>query len=108
MSTGVVLHEDKNLSLADAVDLVLTDSIRLGLVGDEVTYPVAAIRKNDVVYVTPDASNVTRFISDYQFDNRYDEDAEAADAKTVRTFIAVGQSPDAAGVIDTLLSEQLR
>lgn len=108
VSTGVVLHEDKNLSLADAVDLVLTDSIRLGLVGDEVTYPVAAIRKNDVVYVTPDASNVTRFISDYQFDNRYDEDAEAADAKTVRTFIAVGQSPDAAGVIDTLLSEQLR
>lgn len=108
VSTGAVLHEDKNLPLADAVDLVLTDSIRLGVVGDEVTYPVAAIRKNDVVYVMPDASNVTRFISDYEFDNRYDEAAEAADIETIRTFIAVGQSHDPAAVIDTLLSEQLR
>ena len=108
VNAGAVLHEDKNLPLADSVDLVLTDSIRVGLVGDQATYPVAAVRKDDVIYLTPKASDVTRLVSDYEFDERYDDNAEEADAATIRTFVAVGQSEDAAGVIDTLLSERLR
>ncbi len=105
---GQILHEDRHLPLADAVDLVLTDTLFLSLTDNPVEYPVSAVRAGDVIYITTDASDVTRLISDYIFDDRYDDNAEDEDADTIRTFVAVGQSQDPARVIDALLSDQLR
>lgn len=47
-------------------------------------------------------------MSDYIFDDRYDEDCEDADAQTLRTFVAVGCSQDPGQVVKALLPDVLR
>ncbi len=47
-------------------------------------------------------------VSDYVFDDRYDEDCEDEDARTITTFIAVGCSQSADRVVDALLPNALR
>ncbi|WP_434781754.1 hypothetical protein, partial [Escherichia coli] len=52
--------------------------------------------------------SVTRLISDYMFDDRYDETSEAEDERTISTFIAIGSSQDPVRVIIALLPDMLR
>ncbi len=47
-------------------------------------------------------------VFDYVFDDRYDEDCEDEDARTITTFIAVGCSQSADRVVDALLPNALR
>lgn len=61
-----------------------------------------------MIFMTAKAFDVTRLISDYIFDDRYDDNSEEEDADTIRTFVAVGQSQNPARVVDALLPDHLR
>lgn len=105
---GPKLYEDANPILADNVGLVLVDGLSIALKGEPGEFPVDAVRKTDTIYLTAGANDATLLISDYVFDNRYDEDQEDEDAQTVRTFIAVGCSQDPRQVVSALLPHSLR
>lgn len=62
------------------------------------------------LFVTAKACSVTRLVSDYIVDDRYDENREDEDedAETIRTFIAIGSSSSPAPVVETLLPHALR
>ncbi|MDX3928907.1 MAG: ATP-binding protein [Shinella sp.] len=105
---GAILHREEDAALVEMTDLVLTDSIHLSLADDPAEYPVSSVRKDGVVHLTADASNVTRLISDYVFDNRYDERARDEDRETIATFIAIGLSKEPARAVEALLPEHLR
>jgi len=105
---GPKLYEDANPILADNVGLVLVDGLSIALKGEPGEFPVDAVRKADTIYLTAGANDATLLISDYVFDNRYDEDQEDMDAQTVRTFIAVGCSQDPRQVVSALLPHSLR
>lgn len=105
---GTILHRETNASLAEMVDLVLTDSIHLSLADDPTDYPVSAVRRDGIVHLTADASNVTRLISDYVFDDRYEERSKNEDEDAIAIFMAIGLSQDPARAVDALLSDQLR
>ncbi|SFT71439.1 ATP-binding protein [Paraburkholderia aspalathi] len=104
---GAVLHEDDRINLTDSVTAVLVESLSVGLAGESDNFPVTAVRKEDRLYLTDQANSVTRFVSDYVFDDRYSEESEDADARTLRTFIAIGCSQDPARVVSALLPPSL-
>ncbi|WP_269495564.1 hypothetical protein [Castellaniella sp. S9] len=81
--------------MADDVELELVETLHVGF-DDQPEYTVEAVRKSDTLYLTPTAGGRTELVSDYLFDERYDEDREDEDAIVIMTFIAVGcsQSPD--------------
>ncbi|MGO3130344.1 MAG: ATP-binding protein [Alcaligenes sp.] len=106
--SGVTLYRDESPDLFDdEVELELVQSLHLGLKAHP-TYAVDAVRVANTLYLTPTARSGTELVSDYTIDDRYDEDREDEDARTIATFIAVGcsQSPDR--VLDALLPEFLR
>ncbi|WP_066267471.1 ATP-binding protein [Hydrogenophaga palleronii] len=105
---GSILHRDDSLCLADyEVGLALADSLYVSIDG-EPEVAVGAIRKGVTLFLTADAGNVTSLVSDYIFDDRYDEDREDEDGRTIDTFIAVGCSQSPAGVVQALLPNTLR
>ncbi|MFG1304696.1 ATP-binding protein [Xanthobacter autotrophicus] len=106
---GSILHESRRWLLAGGdVQLVLADSLHVSLDDDPVAYPVSAIREIDRVYLTAQARDVTRLVSDYIFDDRYDETANYDDEELIRTFIKVGRSKTPASVIEALLPDELK
>lgn len=105
---GNILYREANASLAEMVDLVLTDSIHLSISNDPTEFPVSAVRKEGIVHLTADAGNVTRLISSYVFDDRYDERAKDEDRETIATFMGIGLSQDPARAVEALLPEHLR
>jgi len=105
---GTMLYEEASPPLADDVALVLVDSLAIALEGDAEAIPVGAVRRAGTIHLTPDADGVTLLVSDYIFDDRYDEDCEDADAQTLRTFVAVGCSQDPGQVVTALLPDALR
>ena len=103
------LYEDNHPGLADgALSLVLVEGLRVSLEGEPGEYPVHAVRRVHTLYLTVDVGSVTRLISDYMFDDRYDEASEAEDERTISTFIAIGSSQDPIRVISALLPDMLR
>ncbi|URW83062.1 ATP-binding protein [Alcaligenes sp. DN25] len=106
--SGATLHRDSSRCLADdEVDLELVESLHVGLEG-ELEHAVQAVRKGNTLYLTPEAGGRTEFISDYIFDDRYDEDREYEDAQAILTFIAVGCSDAPDRVLAALLPGFLR
>lgn len=105
---NAVLHEDKAPPLTEYIELVLVDNLSVSLEGDAAEYQVKAVIKNDVLFMTAAADSVTRLISNYVCEDIYYEDRENEDDETIRTFIAIGHSPDACGVINALLPDSLR
>lgn len=111
VSTGATLHREADPGLADyEVELELVDTLRVGLEGHPgaVEYAVEAVRKEHTLYLTPSAGARTGLVSDYVFDDRYDEDREDEDARRIENFIAVGCSPSADRVVQALLPYTLR
>lgn len=106
---GTILHTEAQPRLAEYLaELVLVETLSVGLEGEPGTYPVVALRKDDTLYLTPAAGSVTRLVSDYVFDERYDENREDEDAQALATFIAVGCSQRPDQVISALLPDTLR
>lgn len=107
VEAGVILHKSADADLAEYVELDLVDTLRIGLEG-EPAVEVTAIRKDDILYITPDADSVTPLLSNYIFDDCYDENREEEDARVIQTFIAVGCSHSPDGVLAALLPDRLR
>jgi len=108
VGTGAILHRDADPWLADCeVELALVDTLQVHLEGES-GYAVPAIRKDGTLYLTAQASDATRLVSDYVFEDRYEEDREDEDAKTLLTFIAVGCSSAPDRVVNALLPDVLR
>jgi hypothetical protein len=106
---GAVLHADDCLPLnGDAIGVTLVGTLAASLGGESREYAVTAIRRHGTLYVAPHAHDVTRLISDYVFDDRYDEEREDEDAQTIATFIAVGCSDSPARAIEELLPTSWR
>ncbi|MGY6272942.1 ATP-binding protein [Achromobacter denitrificans] len=106
---GEVLHTDDNLSFnADLIGVTLVGTLSASLGGDTREYAVSAIRRHGRLYVTPQARGITKLLSDYIFDDRYDEASEDEDAQTIATFIAVGCSGSPARAIEKLLPKSWR
>ncbi len=105
---GATLHRNNSPWLADyEVELELVESLQVGLAG-EPTHAVQAVRKGVTLYLTPQAGGCTELVSDYIFDERYDEDREDEDAQAIITFIAVGCSDSPDRVLAALLPGFLR
>ncbi|AVS92440.1 ATP-binding protein [Paracidovorax avenae] len=106
---GTSRHRIEHPGLADyEVALELVDSLQVGLLEGNRLYDVPALRKDGTLYVTTAAGSVTRLVSDYLVDERYDGDLEDEDAETIRTFIAVGSSSSPHHVVQALLPHDLR
>ncbi|WP_372166034.1 ATP-binding protein [Xanthomonas axonopodis] len=106
---GTSLHEQPFPNLDDCeLSLEMVSSIRVRLFEETMAYDVPALRKDGTLFVTAQACNVTRLVSDYIVDDRYDENREDEDAETIRTFIAIGSSSSPAPVVETLLPHALR
>jgi len=106
---GDILHSDHSLPLnGDFIGLTLVKTLTASHDSDSHEYPVAAIRKQGMLYVTPHAQGVTRLISDYVFDERYDEGREYEDAQAIATLIAFGCSDSPARAIEELLPSSWR
>lgn len=106
--SGEWLHRDSSPWLADyEVELELVATLHVGVEG-EPEHAVAAVRKGNTLYLTPSAGSPTELVSDYIFDDRYDEDREDQDGAAISTFIAVGCSDSPARVLDALLPDVLR
>jgi endonuclease YncB( thermonuclease family) len=105
---GLTLHRERDPFLADyEVELELVESLHVGIEGQS-EHEVQAIRKGTMLYLTPNAGGRTELVSDYIFDDRYDEDREDEDAQAIMTFIAVGCSDAPDRVLDALLPSFLR
>ncbi|KSQ24934.1 ATP-binding protein [Pseudomonas aeruginosa] len=105
---GAILHHDRSLPLAESIELFLVDVLFVRQEGEPGEYAVDALRHGDMLYLTRNAGNVTELVSDYVFDDRYDENSEDEDARTLATFIAVGCSQDPAHIVKVLLPYALR
>ncbi|AYN19587.1 ATP-binding protein [Alcaligenes aquatilis] len=106
---GEVLHVDDSLPFnGDIIGITLVGTLSTSNGGETREYSIVAIRRHGRLYVTPHAGNVTRLLSDYIFDDRYDEDLENEDAQTIATFIAVGCSDSPARAIEELLPRSWR
>ncbi|HCM5829497.1 ATP-binding protein [Klebsiella pneumoniae] len=106
--TGTTLHRDSSPCLADyEVELELVETLHVRLEG-EPEYAVQAFRKGSMLYLTPQASGVTALVSDYIFEDRYDEDREDGDDDNIATFIAIGCSSSPEHVVQALLPRALR
>ncbi|WP_369326331.1 ATP-binding protein [Alcaligenes nematophilus] len=106
---GEVIHVDDSLPFnSDIIGVTLVGTLSASFGGDTREYAVSAIRRHGRLYVTPHAGDVTRLLSDYIFDDRYDQGREDADAQTIATFIAVGCSVSPARAIEELLPKSWR
>ncbi|CAB3648310.1 ATP-binding protein [Achromobacter pestifer] len=106
---GATLHQDADPPLADdPLVLKLVETLSVSLEGEPGEYSVEALRKGEMLYLTPEADGVTRFVSDYIFDDRYDENSESEDENTIATFIVIGCSQDPSDVVRVLLPQSLR
>ncbi|MDH0425358.1 ATP-binding protein [Stutzerimonas stutzeri] len=105
---GAILHSESWPPLAECIELVLVDTLIISLDNTPGEYPVDAVRKDDTLYLTPKAGSVTKLVSDYIFDDRYNEDREDEDEQTIATFVAVGCSQNPASVVQALLPHTLR
>lgn len=105
-----MLHSQAYPPLADyaVARLALVDILHLSLEGDPGDCVVDAVRRQDTLYLTPAAGSPTHLVSDYIFDDRYDEDREDEDERYLATFIAVGCSGDPGQVVNALLPPALR
>ncbi|WP_372178653.1 hypothetical protein ACCQ23_10290 [Xanthomonas axonopodis pv. phyllanthi] len=109
VSVGAPLHQQENPSLDDyEIRLELVSTLQVRSLGGTTAYDVPALRKGSNLFVTAQACNVTRLVSDYIVHDRYDENREDEDAETIRTFIAIGSSSSPAPVVETLLPHALR
>lgn len=105
---GTIIHHDSDPCLADyEVELTLVCALEIGLEGQP-GYPVDAVRDGNTLYLTATSNAPTKLISDYIFDDRYSEAQEDKDARTLRTFVAVGCSVSPARVVEALLPSSLR
>lgn len=105
---SAILHEESSPPLTEYIGLALVETLFVSVEGEPGEYPVKAVRKGEMLYLTPAADSVTPLISDYVYDDIYNEDRENEDAETLRTFIAVGCSHDPRGVVSALLPASLR
>lgn len=105
---GAILHSDRNPPMAECIDLFLVDALFVSQEGEPGEYAVDALRKDNILYLTPNAGSVTALVSDYLFDDRYVEGREDEDAQTLAAFIAVGCSQDPAHIVKVLLPHALR
>jgi len=106
---GAVLHTDDCPPLnGDTIGVTLVGTLSACLGSESREHAVAAIRRGETLYVTPHAYGVTRLISDYIFDDRYDEAREDEDTLTIATFIAVGCADSPARAVEELLSRSWR
>jgi hypothetical protein len=105
-----MLHSEAHPPLADyaVAQLALVDTLQLSLEGDADNYAVDAVRQQDTLYLTPDAGSPTHLVSDYIFDDFYNEDREDEDERYLATFIAVGYSDNPGQVVNALLPHALR
>lgn len=103
-----ILHSESWLPLAECIELILVDTLIISLENTSGEYPVDAVRKDDTLYLTSKAGSVAKLVSDYIFDDRYNEDREDEDAQTIATFVAVGCSQDPGSVVKALLPHALR
>ncbi|MDA8520435.1 ATP-binding protein [Acidovorax sp. NCPPB 4044] len=109
VSVGAPLHQQENPGLDDyEIRLELVSTLQIRALGGTTAYDVPALRKGSKLFLTAQACNVTRLISDYIIDDRYDENREDEDAEAIRTFIAIGSSSSPAPVVETLLPHALR
>lgn len=105
---GASLHHDKAPCLAEYdLELELVEALHVEL-DDGPGHDVPAVLDGNILYVTPGATRCTRFVSDYVYDDRYNEDREDEDARTIATFIAVGRSTSPAQVLEALLPDDIR
>ncbi|MBP0714234.1 ATP-binding protein [Burkholderia sola] len=105
---GAIIHHDSDPGLADyEVELTLVSALEISLEGQS-GYPADAVRDGNTLYLTATSNAPTKLISDYIFDDRYSEDQEDRDKRTLRTFVAVGCSVSPARVVDALLPSSLR
>lgn len=105
---GAILHSENYPPLAECIELVLVDTLEVSLEREAGGYSVSALRHDDTLYLTSNAGAVTELVSDYVFDDRYDEGREDEDAQTLATFIAVGCSQLPGEVVKALLPYALR
>ncbi|TBU88455.1 ATP-binding protein [Phytopseudomonas dryadis] len=108
--TGATLYQDREPFLADYdVELELVDELFVSLNGhsDAAEYAVQALRRGYTLYLTPSAGAPTNLVSDYIFDDRYDENRENEDKELIATFIAVGCSSAPDQVVSALLPNSL-
>lgn len=104
-----VLHEDIHATLyEDDIELVLVRALNVRLNGEPDPYAVNAVRKDGKLVLTEQAGPVTRLVSDYVFDGRHDEAAEATDAQTILAFIAAGSTQGPARIVNAVLPPSLR
>lgn len=104
-----VLHTDDNLYFnGDIIGITLVATLSASFGDDTREYAVSAIRRHGRLYVTPHANDVTRLLSNYVFDDRYDQDREDEDAQTIATFIAVGCAESPIRAIEELLPSTWR
>lgn len=106
--SGATLHRDDSPWLADyEVALELVESLFVRIEGDP-EYMVQAVRKGNTLYLTSSGGGCTDLVSDYVFDDRYEEEREDDDARIIQTFIAVGCSDAPDRVLEALLPSFLR
>ncbi|MBL5862116.1 ATP-binding protein [Serratia fonticola] len=101
---GNCLHTDRTPGLLDeCAELMLVDTLNIGLHNESKAYPVSAVRKVDTIYLTDKAHAATRFVSDYNIDDVYQEALHDSDEQTISIFIAVGKSSKPEQVVQALL-----
>lgn len=101
---GNCLYTDSDPGLDDeCVELVLVDSVNVSLRNESKEYSLSVVRSGDTIYLTEKAHAVIRFVSDYMFDNSYQETIHDNDEQTIVTFIAVGKSSSPKHLVRTLL-----
>lgn len=103
-----VLHESSHPLLVAGVKLALVDWLAVSHTDDRREFPVSAVRLDGTIFITAEAHDVTSLVSDYVFDDRYDEAAKCDDEETIRTFKIVGRSKTATSVVAALLPDDLR
>jgi len=104
---GAIRHRSRAVGLEDDVELVLVDSLYVEMDG-LLEYATNAIRHQGIIYLTMQADAPTQLVSDYIFNDDYDESAEDADAERIRTFIAIACEGSPAKVVEALLPDSLR
>jgi hypothetical protein len=108
---GVLIHDADHPVLADdEVQLLLVDDLNVRLGREPETYAVDVARKGNTIYLTPQASclDIMPLVSDYCFEDGYDESIEYEDRRTISRFIAIGCTQDPGLIVKTLLPDSLR
>lgn len=87
--------------------MTLVSALEIGVDGQP-GYPVDAVRDGNTLYLAATSNAPIELVSDYIFDDRYSEEQEDKDARTIRTFVAVGCSVSPARVVEARLPSSLR